>query len=101
MYKIKLGSFKSGNTGGMMDNIVAPKLYRGVSVAGSFFKSGNSFTELNDMIANTVDYVFEDVAVVVDIAQRLVIQHLRQYNVCRVLTCDSTFSLAHAIPARE
>ena len=59
---IKPGSFKIGNTGGMMDNIVASKLYRKGSV-GYVSKSGGMSNELNNIIANTTDGVYEGVAI--------------------------------------
>ncbi|MCJ1408184.1 citrate synthase [Ptychographa xylographoides] len=59
---IKPGSFKIGNTGGMMDNIVASKLYRKGSVA-YVSKSGGMSNELNNIISNTTDGVYEGVAI--------------------------------------
>ena len=59
---IKPGAFKIGNTGGMMDNIVASKLYRKGSV-GYVSKSGGMSNELNNIIANTTDGVYEGVAI--------------------------------------
>ncbi|TGJ87266.1 hypothetical protein E0Z10_g1434 [Xylaria hypoxylon] len=59
---IKPGSFKIGNTGGMMDNIVASKLYRKGSVA-YVSKSGGMSNELNNVIANNTDGVYEGVAI--------------------------------------
>lgn len=59
---IKPGSFKIGNTGGMMDNIVASKLYRKGSV-GYVSKSGGMSNELNNIISNTTDGVYEGVAI--------------------------------------
>ncbi|KAK4544393.1 hypothetical protein LTR36_004284 [Oleoguttula mirabilis] len=59
---IKPGAFKIGNTGGMMDNIVASKLYRKGSV-GYVSKSGGMSNELNNIIANTTDGVAEGVAI--------------------------------------
>jgi succinyl-CoA synthetase alpha subunit len=59
---IKPGSYKIGNTGGMMDNIVASKLYRPGSVA-YVSKSGGMSNELNNIIANTTDGVYEGVAI--------------------------------------
>ncbi|KAF2401308.1 ATP-citrate synthase-like protein subunit 1 [Trichodelitschia bisporula] len=59
---IKPGAFKIGNTGGMMDNIVASKLYRPGSVA-YVSKSGGMSNELNNIIANTTDGVYEGVAI--------------------------------------
>ncbi|MCJ1403563.1 citrate synthase [Xylographa trunciseda] len=59
---IKPGAFKIGNTGGMMDNIVASKLYRKGSV-GYVSKSGGMSNELNNIISNTTDGVYEGVAI--------------------------------------
>jgi ATP citrate (pro-S)-lyase len=59
---IKPGSFKIGNTGGMMDNIVASKLYRKGSVA-YVSKSGGMSNELNNIISNNTDGVYEGIAI--------------------------------------
>jgi succinyl-CoA synthetase alpha subunit len=59
---IKPGAFKIGNTGGMMDNIVASKLYRKGSV-GYVSKSGGMSNELNNLVANYTDGVYEGVAI--------------------------------------
>ncbi|KAI9705437.1 MAG: citrate synthase [Candelina mexicana] len=59
---IKPGDFKIGNTGGMMDNIVASKLYRKGSV-GYVSKSGGMSNELNNIISNQTDGVYEGVAI--------------------------------------
>lgn len=59
---IKPGCFKIGNTGGMMDNIVASKLYRPGSV-GYVSKSGGMSNELNNIISQTTDGVYEGVAI--------------------------------------
>ena len=59
---IKPGAYKIGNTGGMMDNIVASKLYRKGSV-GYVSKSGGMSNELNNIVANTTDGVYEGVAI--------------------------------------
>ncbi|KAK8208067.1 ATP citrate lyase subunit 1 [Zalaria obscura] len=59
---IKPGAFKIGNTGGMMDNIVASKLYRKGSV-GYVSKSGGMSNELNNIIAHNTDGVYEGVAI--------------------------------------
>ncbi|KAI7404551.1 putative ATP-citrate synthase subunit, partial [Hortaea werneckii] len=48
--------------GGMMDNIVASKLYRKGSV-GYVSKSGGMSNELNNIIAQTTDGVYEGVAI--------------------------------------
>jgi len=59
---IKPGCFKIGNTGGMMDNIVASKLYRPGSV-GYVSKSGGMSNELNNIISQTTDGVYEGIAI--------------------------------------
>jgi ATP citrate (pro-S)-lyase len=59
---IKPGAFKIGNTGGMMDNIVASKLYRPGSVA-YVSKSGGMSNELNNIIAQNTDGVLEGIAI--------------------------------------
>src|SRR5436190_4223420 len=59
---LKPGAFKIGNTGGMMDNIVASKLYRKGSV-GYVSKSGGMSNELNNIISQTTDGVYEGVAI--------------------------------------
>lgn len=59
---IKPGAFKIGNTGGMMDNIVASKLYRPGSVS-YVSKSGGMSNELNNIIANETNGVLEGVAI--------------------------------------
>ena len=59
---IKPGSYKIGNTGGMMDNIVASKLYRKGSV-GYVSKSGGMSNELNNIICETTNGVYEGVAI--------------------------------------
>ncbi|KAI4172087.1 MAG: hypothetical protein LQ343_003834 [Gyalolechia ehrenbergii] len=59
---IKPGSFKIGNTGGMMDNIVSSKLYRKGSI-GYVSKSGGMSNELNNIVCNTTNGVYEGVAI--------------------------------------
>ncbi|XP_029363499.1 ATP-citrate synthase [Echeneis naucrates] len=59
---IKPGCLKIGNTGGMLDNILASKLYRPGSVA-YVSRSGGMSNELNNIIAHTTDGVFEGVAI--------------------------------------
>ncbi|GAM85095.1 hypothetical protein ANO11243_030980 [Dothideomycetidae sp. 11243] len=59
---IKPGSFKIGNTGGMMDNIVASKLYRKGSV-GYVSKSGGMSNELNNIVSQNTDGVYEGIAI--------------------------------------
>ncbi|EDO37585.1 predicted protein [Nematostella vectensis] len=59
---IKPGCFKIGNTGGMLDNILASKLYRPGSVA-YVSRSGGMSNELNNIIARTTDGVYEGIAI--------------------------------------
>jgi len=59
---IKPGSFKIGNTGGMMDNILASKLYRPGSV-GYVSRSGGMSNEINNILAHNTNGVFEGVAI--------------------------------------
>lgn len=59
---IKPGCFKIGNTGGMMDNILASKLYRPGSV-GYVSRSGGMSNELNNIISRATNGVYEGVAI--------------------------------------
>ncbi|XP_023691293.1 ATP-citrate synthase [Paramormyrops kingsleyae] len=59
---IKPGCFKIGNTGGMLDNILASKLYRPGSVA-YVSRSGGMSNELNNIVSRNTDGVFEGVAI--------------------------------------
>ena len=59
---IKPGCFKIGNTGGMLDNILASKLYRPGSVA-YVSRSGGMSNELNNMISMNTDGVYAGVAI--------------------------------------
>jgi len=59
---IKPGCFKIGNTGGMLDNIIAAKLYRPGSVA-FVSKSGGLSNELNNIISRNSDGVYEGIAI--------------------------------------
>ncbi|CRK05706.1 hypothetical protein BN1708_009717 [Verticillium longisporum] len=85
---IKPGCFKIGNTGGMMDNIVASKLYRKGSV-GYVSKSGGMSNELNNIISNNTDGVYEGVAIGGDrYPGTTFIDHLLRYQAdpeCKVL----------------
>lgn len=77
---IKPGSFKIGNTGGMMDNIVASKLYRQGSV-GYVSKSGGMSNELNNIISTTTNGVYEGVAIGGDrYPGTTFIEHLLRYE---------------------
>jgi len=59
---VKPGSFKIGNTGGMMDNILHSKLYRAGSVA-YVSRSGGMSNELNNIISHQTNGVYEGVAI--------------------------------------
>lgn len=59
---VKPGCFKIGNTGGMLDNILASKLYRPGSVA-YVSRSGGMSNELNNIIALNADGVNEGIAI--------------------------------------
>jgi ATP citrate (pro-S)-lyase len=59
---IKPGSFRIGNTAGMIDNVVAAKLYRPGCV-GYVSKSGGMSNELNNIMAEYADGVAEGVAI--------------------------------------
>ncbi|KAK4685018.1 ATP citrate (pro-S)-lyase, partial [Tremellales sp. Uapishka_1] len=59
---IKPGCFRIGNTGGMMDNLLACKLYRAGSV-GYVSKSGGMSNELNNILSYTTDGVYEGIAI--------------------------------------
>ena len=85
---IKPGAFKIGNTGGMMDNIVASKLYRKGSV-GYVSKSGGMSNELNNIICQNTDGVYEGVAIGGDrYPGTTFIDHLLRYQAdpeCKIL----------------
>ncbi|KIL59919.1 hypothetical protein M378DRAFT_14480 [Amanita muscaria Koide BX008] len=59
---IKPGCFRIGNSGGMMDNIIASKLYRPGSV-GYVSKSGGMSNELNNMLSLFTDGTYEGIAI--------------------------------------
>jgi len=59
---IKGGAFKIGNTGGMIDNIVASRLHRPGSVA-FVSKSGGLLNELNNIVSRNSDGVYEGIAI--------------------------------------
>ncbi|KAI9930527.1 hypothetical protein ASPWEDRAFT_108902 [Aspergillus wentii DTO 134E9] len=85
---IKPGAFKIGNTGGMMDNIVASKLYRKGSV-GYVSKSGGMSNELNNIVSQNTDGVYEGVAIGGDrYPGTTFIDHLLRYQAepeCKIL----------------
>ena len=59
---LRAGAFKIGNTGGMIDNIIACRLYRPGSVC-YVSKSGGMSNELNNIIARTTNGVLEGIAI--------------------------------------
>ncbi|KAI0264643.1 ATP-citrate synthase [Gloeopeniophorella convolvens] len=59
---IKPGCFKIGNSGGMMDNIIASKLYRPGSV-GYVSKSGGMSNELNNILSLFTNGTYEGIAI--------------------------------------
>eukprot|EP01125_Pyxidicula_operculata_P001339 TRINITY_DN11233_c0_g1_i1.p1 TRINITY_DN11233_c0_g1~~TRINITY_DN11233_c0_g1_i1.p1 ORF type:complete len:1090 (-),score=286.41 TRINITY_DN11233_c0_g1_i1:387-3656(-) len=59
---IKPGCFRIGNTGGKLDNIISSKLYRPGSVA-YVSRSGGMSNELNNIISQMTDGVYEGVAI--------------------------------------
>ncbi|VDN33843.1 unnamed protein product [Gongylonema pulchrum] len=77
---IKPGCFKIGNTGGMMDNILSLKLYRPGSVA-YVSRSGGMSNELNNIIAQNSDGVYQGIAIGGDrYPGSTFIDHLLQYE---------------------
>jgi len=59
---IRAGAFKIGNTAGTLENIILSKLYRPGSV-GFVSKSGGLSNEMNFMIAQNTDGVYECIAI--------------------------------------
>ncbi|MFX0086615.1 MAG: citrate/2-methylcitrate synthase [Candidatus Hodarchaeota archaeon] len=59
---IKAGAFKIGNSAGTIENIILSKLYRPGSV-GLVSKSGGMSNELNFMIAENSDGIYEAIAI--------------------------------------
>ncbi len=87
---IKAGAFKIANTAGTLENIILSKLYRPGSV-GFVSKSGGLSNEMNFMIAQTTDGVYESIAIGGDRypGSRL-IDHLLRYEVnpnIKMLVC--------------
>ncbi|MFX1448978.1 MAG: citrate/2-methylcitrate synthase [Promethearchaeota archaeon] len=87
---IKAGAFKVANTAGTLENIILSKLYRPGSV-GFVSKSGGLSNEMNFMIAQTTDGIYESIAIGGDRypGSRL-IDHLLRYEVnqkIKMLVC--------------
>jgi succinyl-CoA synthetase alpha subunit len=59
---IKAGAFKIANTAGTLENILLSKLYRPGSV-GFVSKSGGLSNEMNFMISQTTDGIYESIAI--------------------------------------
>ncbi len=77
---IQAGAFKIGNTAGTIENVVLSKLYRPGSV-GFVSKSGGMSNEMNFMIAQNSDGVFEGIAIGGDrYAGSSLIDHLLRYE---------------------
>ncbi|KAF9255440.1 ATP citrate lyase isoform 2 [Marasmius fiardii PR-910] len=85
---IKAGCFKIGNSGGMMDNIIASKLYRAGSV-GYVSKSGGMSNELNNILSLTTNGTYEGIAIGGDrYPSSTFIDHLLRYEAdpaCKLL----------------
>lgn len=58
----KAGAFRIGNSGGMMDNVLACKLYRPGSIC-YVSRSGGMSNELNNILTRTTDGVLEGIAI--------------------------------------
>ncbi|KAF7371400.1 ATP-citrate synthase [Mycena sanguinolenta] len=77
---IKPGCFRIGNSGGMMDNITASKLYRAGSV-GYVSKSGGMSNELNNILSLTTNGTYESIVIGGDRYPGLTfIDHLLRYE---------------------
>ncbi len=77
---IKGGAFKIGNTGGMIDNIIASRLHRPGSVA-FVSKSGGLLNELNNIVSRNSDGVYEGIAIGGDLYPgSTFIDHLIRYE---------------------
>ncbi len=77
---IKGGAFKIGNTGGMIDNIIASRLHRPGSVA-FVSKSGGLLNELNNIVSRNSDGVYEGIAIGGDLYPgSTFIDHIMRYE---------------------
>ncbi|EGO03294.1 hypothetical protein SERLA73DRAFT_101368 [Serpula lacrymans var. lacrymans S7.3] len=85
---IKPGCFRIGNSGGMMDNIIASKLYRAGSV-GYVSKSGGMSNELNNILSLVTNGTYEGIAIGGDrYPGSTFIDHLMRYEAdpdCKML----------------
>jgi ATP citrate (pro-S)-lyase len=104
---IKAGAFRIGNTGGMLDNIMASKLYRSDSVA-YVSRSGGLSNELNNIIARCTDGLYEGIAIGGDRYPGLAVSAalccaLRPTRPCRCWYCwarwggDAEYAVARAL----
>ncbi len=59
---VAAGKFKIGNSGGMIDNIIAAKLYRPGSI-GLVTKSGGLSNEMYNIISQNSDGIYEGIAI--------------------------------------
>ena len=82
---IQAGAFKIGDTAGMMDNIVACKLYRPGSV-GFVSKSGGLSNELYNILSKTTDGLFEGISIGGDVfsGSTFVDHALRYQNIAEI-----------------
>ena len=77
---IKAGAFKIANTAGTVENIILSKLYRPGSV-GFVSKSGGLSNEMNFMISQTTDGIYEGIAIGGDrYAGSVLIDHIMRYE---------------------
>ncbi|KKK70763.1 hypothetical protein LCGC14_2920700 [marine sediment metagenome] len=77
---IKGGTFKIGNTGGALDNIIASRLHRPGSVA-FVSRSGGLLNELNNIISRNTDGVYEGIAIGGDLYPgSTFIDHIMRYE---------------------
>jgi ATP citrate (pro-S)-lyase len=77
---LKPGCFRIGNAGGMLDNLVASRLYRRGSVA-YVTRSGGLSNEMNNICAHNSDGVYEGVAIGGDrFPGSTFVDHLRRYQ---------------------
>ncbi|MFX1295745.1 MAG: citrate/2-methylcitrate synthase [Promethearchaeota archaeon] len=77
---IKAGAFKIANTAGTVENIILSKLYRPGSV-GFVSKSGGLSNEMNFMISQNTDGIYEGIAIGGDrYAGSVLIDHIMRYE---------------------
>jgi len=77
---IKAGAFKIANTAGTVENIILSKLFRPGSV-GFVSKSGGLSNEMNFMISQTTDGIYEGIAIGGDrYAGSVLIDHIMRYE---------------------